>query len=216
MSDFSKIINWDSFCKSSETFQKNKPFKFGFVEEVFYRDFYERLYQTYPEYNETWAHYQDYSRSSRNLEFGDPSRFVDKDEPTLSKEWNLFFRYLTTDEFIQNFSKFTGLELKKVNRIGFIESHKGDFSLPHIDGYLNSDGSVNFQVTALLYFNKNWLQGDPGGTYICTDEDESTIIFEPYNLDNSLVCFEQSPKSWHGSRYITKDVRRRAISFAIA
>lgn len=216
MNDFKGIINWDNFYKNSDTFKNNKPFRFAFIEEVFNRDFYEKLYQTYPKYDETWKHYQDISRSSRTKEIGDPTQFLKKDEPTLSKEWNLFFRYLTTEEFIENLSKFSGIKLEKVNRAGFINSHKGDFSLPHVDGYQNPDGSVNFRVTMLIYFNKGWQKGEAGGTYISSDEDESTIIFEPYNLDNSLVCFEQSPQAWHGSRYITKDVRRQAIALAIA
>ena len=211
----SQLINWDNFFKNSDTFKNNKPFKYAFIEEVFDRDFYEKLYQTYPKYDETWKHYQDFSRSSRNKDF-ETQNFLKKDEPTLSNEWNQFFRYLTTDEFIDNFSKFAGMKLTKVSRSGFINSHKGDFSLPHIDGYKNPDGSTNFRITALIYFNKNWPKGDPGGTYICSDEDESSLIFEPYNLDNSLVCFEQSPQSWHGSRYITKDVTRQAVSIAIA
>jgi hypothetical protein len=62
-----------------------------------------------------------------------------------------------------------------------------------------------------LYFSKNWKQGDPGGTYIASEEDESKIIFEPYNLDNSMVIMHDGPKSAHGARRIIKDVERRAV-----
>ena len=43
-----KIVNWDNVSKQSQAFQKNKPFKFGFIEEFFGREFYEKLYKTYP------------------------------------------------------------------------------------------------------------------------------------------------------------------------
>ena len=43
------------------------------------------------------------------------------------------------------------------------------------------------------------------------NEDESSIIFEPYNLDNSVALFHDSPKAVHGVRLITKDVERRAL-----
>lgn len=215
MSNVDQIINWDSFYKNSDTFKNNKPFRFAFIEEVFNRDFYKKLYETYPKYDESWTNYQDYSRSSRNKEFGDPALSVTKENPALSPEWNTLFRYLATDEFIKNLSKFAGMDLKKSIRAGFINSHKGDFSLPHVDGYLNPDGSVNVRFSILVYFNKGWQSGDPGGTYMCTNEDESSMIFEPCNLDNSLVCFEQTPQSWHGSRYITKDVRRQAFTLAV-
>jgi Rps23 Pro-64 3,4-dihydroxylase Tpa1-like proline 4-hydroxylase len=216
MKNSNQIINWESFYKNQETFKTNKPVRFAFIEDVFNREFYEKLYQTYPKFDDSWTHYQDYSRSSRNKEFGDPAQFLEKENPALSREWNAFFKYLATDEFIKNLSEFAGIKLKKVLRAGFINSHKGDFSLPHVDGYHNPDGSINAILAVLLYFNKGWQKGDPGGTYMCTNEDESSMIFEPYNLENSLICFEQSPHSWHGSRYITKDVRRQACTLAIA
>ena len=56
--------------------------------------------------------------------------------------------------------------------------------------------------------------GDPGGTYMASEEDESSIIFEPYNLENSVAVFLDGPKSAHGVRLITKDVERRALYFS--
>lgn len=41
----------------------------------------------------------------------------------------------------------------------------------------------------MIYFSKGWQKGDPGGTFMSLEEDESTIIFEPYNLDNSVALF---------------------------
>lgn len=63
----------------------------------------------------------------------------------------------------------------------------------------------------MVYFSKNWQKGDPGGTYITPDEDESNMIFEPYNLDNSMVIFHDGPYAGHGVRYIEKDVEIKAI-----
>ena len=36
-------------------------------------------------------------------------------------------------------------------------------------------------------------------------------MFEPYNLDNTMVILQDGPSSAHGTRYITKDVTRKAI-----
>ena len=33
-------------------------------------------------------------------------------------------------------------------------------------------------IVMMVYFSKNWKQGDPGGTYIASKADESKIIFE--------------------------------------
>ena len=63
----------------------------------------------------------------------------------------------------------------------------------------------------MIYFSKNWQKGDPGGTYITPEEDESKMIFEPYNLDNTAVVFQDGPYAGHGVRLIEKDVERRAI-----
>ena len=82
---------------------------------------------------------------------------------------------------------------------------RGGYQLPHIHNVGPST------LILMLYFSKNWNKGDPGGTYITPEEDESKMIFEPYNLDNSALIFHDGPHAGHGVRPITKDVERRAI-----
>ena len=65
------------------------------------------------------------------------------------------------------------------------------------------------------FFGKGWKKGQPGGTYISSEEDESTIVFEPYNMDNTWMCFAETPKSFHGSRYQTHDTPRPSIQFTL-
>ena len=67
----------------------------------------------------------------------------------------------------------------------------------------------------MLYFSKNWAKGDPGATYIASDSDESSILFEPYNLDNTLVIFQDSQYAIHGARYLEKDVKRKALQITL-
>jgi len=62
-----------------------------------------------------------------------------------------------------------------------------------------------------VYFSKNWEDGDPGGTYLSDGVDESKIIFEPDDLDNTALLVLDGPEAAHGMRKITKDVERRAI-----
>ena len=59
-------------------------------------------------------------------------------------------------------------------------------------------------------FSKGWQKGDPGATYVASDLDESSIIFEPYNLENTMVIFQDAVNAIHGARYLEKDVERRA------
>ena len=41
------------------------------------------------------------------------------------------------------------------------------------------------------------------------------IIFEPYNLDNSCMVFQDGPNAEHGVRYINRDTERRAIQITV-
>ena len=109
MEDFSDIINLDNLYKSSKTFKRNKPFKHAFVEEIFHRDFYEKLYNTYPEINEKFTLVNSISKiqywrgwdKRKDVENGISNN---KEDPSLSKEWNKFLRYIMTDEFASHFS----------------------------------------------------------------------------------------------------------------
>ena len=79
----------------------------------------------------------------------------------------------------------------------------------------NKSKDYAYKVTILAYFAKGWKKGEPGGTYIASEEDESSIIFEPYDLDNSIAIFQDSEFSAHGTRYITNDVERRALQITL-
>jgi hypothetical protein len=54
MATNSNIINWENVLTHSNTFQDQKPTKWTFLEEFFVRDFYEKLYETYPKKDENW------------------------------------------------------------------------------------------------------------------------------------------------------------------
>ena len=50
---------------------------------------------------------------------------------------------------------------------------------------------------------------------MATEEDESKIIFEPYDLDNSLALFHDGPNSAHGTRMITNNLERKALQITL-
>lgn len=210
-----KIFNWENLPNYSESFKNNKPFKFCFIKNIFDQEFYDQLYETYPKFDETWSIDNGYRRTAKckELKFDKNSNdpYFDK---TLSPHWNEFFKYVHSDEFFLKMSEFVGIKITKVidSSLGFTNLGKGDFQLPHID----ADGSYLNKIQLMFYFTKNWSEKDPGGTYLSTEEDESSIFFESYDLDNSMVCFEETSISWHGTRYITKDVLRQAFGFGIA
>ena len=202
------IVNWENVFTHDVTFQEKKPTKWAFIEEFFVRDFYEKLYETYPKKDDSWFFETSNDKSAYRKWWAEenandiPSNVED---PNFSEHWNTFHRYLFSDEFLANIRKFSGVPVTKVKSLGFMLLTRGGYQLPHIHNVGPST------LILMLYFTKNWSKGDPGGTYITPEEDESKMIFEPYNLDNSGIIFHDGPHAGHGVRYITKDVERRAI-----
>ena len=202
------IINWENVLPHSKTFQDQKPTKWAFIEEFFVRDFYEKLYETYPKKDDSWFFETSNDKSAYRKWWAEENANdipSDVEDPNFSEHWNTFHRYLFSDEFLANIRKFSGVPVTKVKTLGFMLLTRGGYQLPHIHNVGPST------LVLMLYFTKNWNKGDPGGTYITPEEDESKMIFEPYNLDNSAIIFHDGPHAGHGVRYITKDVERRAI-----
>lgn len=208
------MINWDNFHNNSGSFKKSKPFKFGFVEEFFKRDFYDKLYETYPKIDDKWKISNDLSKYQYSTIWhpnpeSEKLEIMEGEDPQVGPEWKNLMEYAISEEFLEHFRKYSEVKVTKCKFFGFIGYKKGGFQLPHI----HNEGPSTLVV--MLYFSKGWQKGDPGGTYMASDLDESSIIFEPYNLDNSIALFHDGPKAAHGVRYITKDVTRRAFQITL-
>ena len=46
------ILNWKNVNDESKSFKTQQPFKFGFIKNIFEKEFYEKLYETYPKIND--------------------------------------------------------------------------------------------------------------------------------------------------------------------
>jgi len=211
------ILNWDNIFENLETFQNNQPFPYGFVKNPINEKFYDKLCETYPSVDDKWYSADDYSRSSIKRHFGKSkaNNIVDEDDSTLSESWNKLFHYLNSEDAAEKMSTYTGLNVKKLRNFNFILNRKGDFNLPHAHHIGIKPEDYEYKFTVLIYFAKDWVKGSPGGTYVSEGEDESTIIFEPTDLDNSWVCFAETQNAWHGSRYMTHDIPRPSIQFTM-
>ena len=92
------IINWDNVFSQSSTFKKNTPCKFAFVENFIEKNFYEKLYNTYPKIDETWFDGSNMTKSqfSRAWGGGKPKDvgIIPEIDSNLSKEWNEFKCYI--------------------------------------------------------------------------------------------------------------------------
>ena len=214
------MINWENVLRNSDIFKNNKPFPYGFVENFFHEDFYNKLYNTYPEVDEDWYNPTAFDRSAKKRWFGaaDPNseqKNADLEDPSLNRSWNQFFHYIHSKEFLDNMSEYSGIRLTGFTHFGFIVNEKGSFNMPHTHHPNEKKENYAYNLTVLIYLAKGWKHGEAGGTYLASDEDESSIIFEPYNLDNTCVIFAETPRSFHGSRYMTQDAKRQSIQFTL-
>ena len=211
--DFSNMVNWDNLFNQSDNFKNSKPFSFGFIENFFTDKFYDNLYETYPKIDETWitssamSKYQQY-KTWNNVQINDVKDDPGND-PSFSEYFNKLKRYAESKEFVSNFREFSGVPVNKFKKINFVGYEKGGFQYPHI----HNNGPNTLII--MLYFSKGWNKGDPGGTYMASEEDESKIIFEPHNLNNSIALFHDGPMAAHGVRYITKDVTRQGMQIIL-
>ena len=203
-----QIINWEKVFLYSNDFKNKSPCKWAFIEEFFHKEFYEKLYETFPKDDGTWERVSTWDKNSlRKLwsDDTDESSISDIFDPNLSESWNEFHHYLFSDEFIQNIQKFSSVPVGRLKHFSMKISKKGDYQFPHIHNVGPST------LIFMIYFTKNWKKGDPGGTYITPEEDESKIIFEADNLDNTAIVFQDGPHSGHGVRPLKEGVERHAI-----
>ena len=201
------IVNWQNAYDQSSNFKNSSPTKWAFVKEFLDRNFYEELYKTFPKFDDTWSLEDSYDKLSyrkiwkvdqeKNIIIGHDSRY--------SESWNKFMNFAWSEEFIKNLVKLTGVEVTNLRHFCFMCTKKDGFQSPHIHNV--SDKTL----IVFLYFSKNWEEGDPGSTYLSDGRDESKILFESYDLDNTALFVLDGPEAAHGVRKIIKNVERRAI-----
>ena len=211
------IVNWKNAYEQSTNFKNHSPTKWAFVKEFLNKDFYEELYKTFPKFDNTWNEedsdkklaYRKFWKRDEGRYYADGTprehNLIQEYDSRYSESWNKFLKYAWSEEFIKKLVEVTGVEVDGLRHFCFLYAKKGCFQNPHIHNV--SDKTL----IVFIYFSKNWEKGDPGGTYLSDGKDESKIVFEPYDLDNTSLFVLDGPEAAHGIRKITKDVERRAI-----
>ena len=201
------IVNWQNAHEQSSNFKNHSPTKWTFVKEFLNRDFYEELYNTFPKLDNTCSVKDSYDTLSyqKFWKRDQETNLIQEYDSRYSESWNKFLEHLWSKEFIKKLVEVTGVEVTGLRHFCFMYAKKDCFQSPHIHNI--SDKTL----ILFLYFSKNWEDGDPGGTYLSDGLDESKILFEPEDLDNTSLFVLDGPTAAHGMRKITKDVERRAI-----
>ena len=86
--NFSNIVNWNNLLEKSSNFKSQKPFNFAFIENFFEKNFYDKLYETYPEIDERWGKWSDMEKAQNFRTWSDnPPNEINKigDDPSLSE-----------------------------------------------------------------------------------------------------------------------------------
>ena len=209
--NFDEVFQLDRFMVESENFKNNKPFKFMFVENIFKPDFYQKLHDGYPDEENDMLQSTQFSKNTLYRGWANMDDVTNNEnaesieDPKLNQQWNKLYRYLSSDEFIRKLREFSGVPVNKLKSFRFGLMKKGGFQMPHT----HNDGPST--LILFFYFSKGWQKGDPGGTFLASEEDESKMFFEPYNLDNTMSILQDGPCSTHGVRYIAKDVSRKML-----
>ena len=201
------IVNWQNAHEQSSNFKNHSPTKWTFVKEFLNRDFYEELYKTYPKLDNTCSVKDSYDTLSyqKFWKRDQETNLIQEYDSRYSESWNKFLEHLWSKEFIKKLVEVTGVEVTGLRHFCFMYAKKDCFQSTHIHNV--SDKTL----IVFIYFSKNWEKGDPGGTFLSDGTDESKILFEPYDLDNTSLFVLDGPNAAHGMRKITKDVERRAI-----
>jgi len=201
------IVNWQNASSQSLNFKNSSPTKWAFIKEFLDRGFYEELYKTYPKFDDTWSEMDSYDRVGyrKFWKRDEETNHIQEYDSRYNESWNKFLEYAWSKEFIKKLVEVTGVEVTGLRHFCFMYAKKDGFQSPHIHNV--SDKTL----IVFIYFSKNWEEGDPGGTYLSDGRDESKILFEPYDLDNTSLFVLDGPNAAHGVRRITKDVERRAI-----
>ena len=211
------IVNWKNAYEQSTNFKNHSPTKWAFVKEFLNKDFYEELYKTFPKFDNTWNEedsdkklaYRKFWKRDEGRYYADGTprehNLIQEYDSRYSESWNKFLKYAWSEEFIKKLVEVTGVEVTGLRHFCFMYAKKDCFQGCHIHNVSDK------RLIVFIYFSKNWQKGDPGGTYLSDGRDESKILFEPYDLDNTSLFVLDGPEAAHGIRKITKDVERRAI-----
>ena len=229
MSDtITDMMNWKNLDNQVSNFKDKNPTKWAFIEELLDREFYEKLYETYPKFDDTWEvqeigeygrlSYRKFWKRDEGRYFSDGSLrehvLIQEEDTRYSKPWNDFMKILWSDKFKKKLTEMTGFEQLNLKHMNFMYARKDGFQNTHIHN------ASDKTLIVFVYFSKDWKQGDPGGTFLSVGidfdakgekEGSSKIIFEPCNLDNTSLIVLDGPYAAHGMRKITKDVERRGI-----
>ncbi len=178
------IVNWERVFNESNNFKNRSPTKWAFVEEFLDKDFYEKLFETYPKFDDSWALEDSYDKISyRKFWKRDENRdIITEYNEEFSKPWNDFMGYAWSEEFINKLVEFSGVKVTNLRQFCFMNIGKNGFQLPHESKILFEPYNLNNSALIVL----DGPEAAHGVRKIVKDVERRAIqlTYEPYSSVN--------------------------------
>lgn len=136
-------------------------------------------------------------------------KFTLRDKNNLPQKCNELFTYLTSEEWLEKLSKFTGYKLINDPTKNFWGVHKyrdGDYLDIHTDAGMHPQTKQKKQITLGIYLSKDWKYSNAGHLQLWSGDNASNNNAKIYEckktilpLFNRLVLFSCNDYSWHGN-----------------
>ena len=124
--------------------------------------------------------------------------------------WKELLLEATSEEFMNLFSKSTGVIFNTVRNFSWKYGKEGCEIKPHLDQAAMHQNVLRSRLVSLSYFAAKPGMG-PGGTVIYS-ADRSKTVLEAQDLYNSMLFFEQHKDAWHGYKPMKQGEERRALA----
>ena len=191
------------------------PYPIWIIDNFFANDTIKSIKKEWPSLNsDLWHKGHEYINNKKNiLEQG--MRAISKLEDMPEYTANVL-KYIHSNEFtkrIANITNMTNLVTDKSMRwSGLRTMVPGSFQAIHSDARKNPETGLRKELTCLVYLNNKWNESDAGQFEVWND-DMTECVHKIDPIDNRLVIFLNTDKSYHGVPEV--NFERRAILWSI-
>lgn len=194
-----------------------RGFVYGFVENLFPENLYERLVATFPD-PKTFKFINKQSGGGNKRFYVGPDYHSHLqqgciDGMKITEAWKDVMREASSPDFIAQLSRLTGVKCNNMSQFGFTYGNEGCMQGAHVDGAVREYEKRPVAVTlaCLLYFNKH--PDTVGGTCVYAN-DRTTVVFQAPHLRNGMMFFQQHPEAWHGFPELPRGAERHLVSLS--
>ena len=193
-----------------------EPYPIWILDNFFKKEILQKIKKEWPDVNSPiWHKGHQYIDGKKNiLEQGMRSISKLEDHPQYSTK---ILKYIHTEEFTKKISDLTNinglLPDESFRWSGLRVMIPGSFQAIHSDARLNPENGFRKELTCLVYLNETYNKDKDKGCFEVWDDEMTTCVHEIEPINNRLVIFLNTDKSYHGVPAV--NFERRAILWSI-